>query len=489
MDKEVKRMRDMVLVLNFHDTVSRVITRKLRSERVLCKIVPGNITPDEIRAMDPMGLVLAGGESESSLPLHADLFSMELPVFATGSTALLLLEALGGKSLGIADESGLMDTEYRHPLLFRDMENGFRMIGRLQKLALPGTINTICQSEGIPVGFAHSQKPLFGYLPEMEQTDMDASRMLKNFAVDICGCTTWWDDDAFVSRAIEEIRRITGDGTAVCAMTGGLDSGVSALLGFRALGKNLKCIFVDTGLLRKNEVTSFLNFYRDQLGMDILFICARERFFQVLQGVLDPEEKRRVIGETIQQILNEEKGRLGEYNALIAGTSYNDIMYGKGAKRPVLSEDVPLMEPVRDLFKDEIRRIGHYLGIPQDLLSRQPFPGSGLALRILGEATPKRGITLRAADHIFQEEILSAHAEKKLWQYFAMLCPMPGEEEKAVILLRAVYTSEQNLAFAARLPYDVVENTTRRILETLPDVRRVVYDLTPSSNYTGVEWQ
>ena len=153
------------------------------------------------------------------------------------------------------------------------------MLKNLQKLSLPGSVNTICSAEGNTLGFAHSQKPLFGFLQKMEQTDTDASRMLKNFAVDICGCTTWWDDDAFVTRAIEEIRRIAGDGTAVCAMTGGLDSGVSALLGFRALGERMKGIFVDTGLLRKNEVTSFLNFYRDQLGMDILFICARERFF------------------------------------------------------------------------------------------------------------------------------------------------------------------------------------------------------------------
>lgn len=482
-------MRDMVLVLNFHDTASRAITRKLRSERVLCKIVPGNISPADIQAMEPMGLVLAGGVNEPSLPLHEDLFTLDLPLFATGSTALHLLEALGGKILEPAEESGLMHMEYRHPLLFRDVEDGFRMMKNIRKLSLPGSVNAICSAEGNTLGFAHSQKPLFGYLPEMEQTDMDASRMLKNFAVDICGCTTWWDDDAFVTRAIEEIRRIAGDGTAVCAMTGGLDSGVSALLGFRALGKRMKGIFVDTGLLRKNEVTSFLTFYREQLGMDILFICARERFFQVLQGVTDPTEKRRVIGETIQQILNEEKGKLGEYHALIAGTSYNDIMYGQGKKRPVLSEDVPLMEPVRDLFKDEIRRIGQYLGIPQDLLSRQPFPGSGLALRILGEATPRRVITLRAADNIFREEVLAAHAEKKLWQYFAMLTPLPGEEEKAVILLRAVQTSEQNMAYAARLPYDVMENTTRRILEILPDVRRVVYDLSPSSNYAGIEWQ
>ena len=482
-------MRDMVLVLNFDNEASRIITRKLRSERVLCKIVPGNIPLDEVERQSPMGLVLAGGVNAPEETPDERLFVCGLPVLALGSAAGLLLHALGGRMGENAMEGGLFTLQYHHPVLFRDMEDGDRMIPPVRKMDLPGNVNLICSCDGHPVGFAHSQKPLFGFQLEIEQNDTEASRMLKNFAVDICGCTTWWDDDAFVSRAIEEIRRITGDGTAVCAMTGGLDSGVSALLGFRALGKNLKCIFVDTGLLRKNEVTSFLKFYQEQLGMDILCIRAKERFLQALQGVQDPVEKRRAIGLTMQQILNEEKHKLGAYQALIAGTSYNDIMFGKGDKRPVLSEDVPLMEPVRELFKDEIRRIGDYLGIPQDLLSRQPFPGSGLALRILGEVTEERLNTLRACDRIFREEIKQAGAEKRLWQYFAVLSPLPGEEDKAVICLRAVHAVEQSLAHAARLPYDVTENTVSRILQEVKGVRRVVYDLTPSNNYSGIEWQ
>lgn len=482
-------MRDMVLVLNFDDTASRTITRKLRSERVLCKIVPGDIPLNEVEEQAPMGLVLAGGTQAPSAKMDDRLFVCGLPLFALGSTAELLLNALGGEMGGPTAESGLFTLQYRHPVLFRDMEDGDRMIRNLRHMTLPGNVNLTCACDGRPVGFAHSQKPLFGYQLEVEQSDMEASLMLRNFALDICGCTTWWDDDAFVSRALEEIRRITGDGTAVCAMTGGLDSGVSALLGFQALGKNLKCIFVDTGLLRKNEVSSFLSFYRDQLGMDILCIRAKDRFLQALQGIVDPGEKRRAIGITMQKVLNEEKQKLGDYQALIAGTSYNDIMFGKGDRRPVLAREVPVMEPVRELFKDEIRRIGNYLGIPQDLLSRQPFPGSGLALRIMGEVTQERLHTLRAADHIFREEISLAHAEKKLWQYFAVLTPLPDDWDRDVICLRAVYTSEQSMAYAARLPYDVMENATRRILETLPNVCRVLYDLTPSSNYSGIEWQ
>lgn len=482
-------MRDMLLVLNFDNAASRTITRKLRSERIMCKIVPGDISLDEVESQSPLGLVLAGSKQLPDCQPDGRLFVCGLPILAVGAASGLLLSAIGGQMGEETLESGLFTLQYRHPILFKGMEDGDRMIRNLRSMMLPGTANAICTCEGKAIGFAHNQKPLFGFQTEVEQSDTELSQILHNFAVDICGCTTWWDDDAFVTRAIEEIRRITGDGTAICAMTGGLDSGVSALLGFRALGERMKCIFVDTGLLRKDEVSSFLAFYREQLGMDILCVQAQERFLQALQGVSDPKEKRYLIGTTMQQVLNEEKSRLGPCQAIIGGTSFNDIMFGKGDKRPLLSGDVPLMEPVRELFKDEIRRIGNYLGIPGDVLSRQPFPGSGLALRIMGEVTQERLETLRTADHIFREEINEAHAERKLWQYFAVLSTLPGDENRGVICLRAVHASDQSLAYAARLPYDVMENTTKRILEALPHIRRVVYDLTPSTNYAGIEWQ
>ncbi len=483
-------MRDMVLVLNFSNTASRTITRKLRSERVMCRIVPGDISPEDILAQEPLGLVLACGATEEiTAQPHTGLFDMDLPMLALGRTADNMLCALGGNPDEKEMESGLVSIQYAAHPLFSGLENGDRMAHSLRPYVLSSTTRALCTCEGETIGFTHKERPLMGLQLEMEQSDMEGSRMLRNFALDICGCTPWWDDDAFVSRAVEEIRRVTGDGIAVCAMTGGLDSGVSALLGHRALGDRLRCIFVDTGLLRQQEADDFLSFYRDQLGLDIVCIDAKARFMAALAGVQQPEKKRNVIGLTMQQILNEEKHRLGQYSALIGGTSFNDIMFGKGDKRPVLAEDVPLMEPVRDLFKDEIRRIGSYLGIPAHVLSRQPFPGSGLALRILGEVTEERLNTLRACDRIFREEIKQAGAEKRLWQYFAVLSPLPGEEDKAVICLRAVHAVERSLAHAARLPYDVTENTVSRILQEVKGVRRVVYDLTPSNNYSGIEWQ
>lgn len=483
-------MRDMVLVLNFNDTASRTITRKLRSERVLCKIIPGTTDPETILRQEPMGLVLACGMSKApSAPPHPGLFQLDMPMLALGGAAGQMLASLGGALGNEAIDSGLQYIEYPAHPLFDGIESGDRMVSGLRPCHLPGGLRPLGTCNGQVIGFLHKEKPLMGLQLELEQSDMEGSRMLRNFAIDICGCTPWWDDDAFVTRAVEEIRRITAGGTAVCAMTGGLDSGVSALLGFRALGEKLRCIFVDTGLLRENEAESFLAFYREKLGMNILCIHAQDRFLSALKGVEDPARKRNIIGLTMQQVLNEEKHRLGAYAALISGTSFNDIMFGKGDKRPVLSEDVPLIEPVRDLFKDEIRSIGNYLGIPAEVLSRQPFPGSGLALRIMGEVTPQRLQALRQCDAIFREEIKHANADKRLWQYFAVLSPLPGSENQTAVCLRAVHASEQNLAYAARLPYDVTENTTTRILQEVPQVQRVLYDLTPSGRYAGIEWQ
>lgn len=483
-------MRDMVLVLNFDDTASRAIARKLRSERVFCKIMPGDTSLEEIQEQSPLGLLLAGAVSgETPIGLDGRLLQAGIPMLALGDTAALLLSLLGGCATEIALKNCLAALEYEKNPLLAELENGERLLPCIREMILPPQTLPICKAQDQIVGFAHEELPLFGLQFQVEQNDPEGTLLLRNFALSICGCTTWWDDDSFVARAVEEISRVVGDGTAVCAMTGGLDSGVSALLAFKALGRRLKCIFVDTGLLRDREGDDFIAFYRDQIGMDITRVYAQNRFMDALRGIHDADEKRRIIGMTMQEILSEEKGRLGSFEALIRGTSYNDIMFGKGDRRPALSNSVPVIEPVRELFKDEIRRIGDFLGLPQEVLSRQPFPGSGLALRILGEVNPERLQTLRAVDAIFRQEVLLSPIAKRLWQFFAVLCPMPGDEQGSVICLRAVHASEQSQAYAARLPYDVMEAVVDRVRRERPEVRRVVYDLTPSSNYAGVEWQ
>ena len=483
-------MRDMVLVLNFDDAASRAVTRKLRSERVLCKIVPGTTALEGIQEQDPMGLLMAGGVTGQDIAgVDSRLLQSGLPILALGDAAAWLLTTLGGTVGEPQLQGAVASLTYGESPLLEGIESGERLLQCAREFVLPPLVTPLCNAQEVILGYAHESLPLFGMQFEVEQNDLEGSQMLRNFALNICGCTTWWDDDAFVTRSVDEIRRVVGEGRAVCAMTGGLDSGVSALLAFKALGSQLKCIFVDSGLLRDREGDDFVAFYRDTIGMDITRISAQQRFLDALRGVTDPSEKRSVIRGLLNQILREEQEKLEPISALIKGTSYSDIMFGGVPSYRPSNGSTQLIEPVRELFRDEIRRVADFMGIPDDLISRQPFPGSGLATRILGEVTEERLTTLRAADAIFRRELKASNAAKRLLQYFALLYPMPGNESQSVICLRAVQGSERNQAYAARLPYDVSENVVDLILRDQKSVCRVVYDLTPSSNYSGIEWQ
>lgn len=481
-------MRDMVLVLNFDDAASRTVTRKLRAERVFCRIIPGDTPAEEILGQEPLGLLLAGGAQGEALPYSFDpgILRADVPLLALGDCAGALLKALGGCCGEKVLTGAVAPVEYTPCELFTGLENGERLLPCLREMRLPEGCKSICRAFETTAGFACAGRPVYGVQLQAEPNDPDSSLFLRNFALDICGCTTWWDDDAFADRAVEEIRRVVGDGTAVCAMTGGLDSGVSALLAFRALGNRLKCVFVDTGLLRENEGDDFMAFYREKIGLNVIRVCAQDRFLSALDGLAAGREKRAAISRVMQEVLDGSRAQLGHFDVLIRGTSCNDVMMYRNADRPTLSRDVPVVEPVRELFKDEIRRIGDFLGLPPDIVSRQPFPGSGLALRILGEVTVDRLRVLRTADAIFRSEVQKNGIARKLWQYFAVLAPAPGKPEENVITLRAVQVSTR--ASAARLPYEVAENTVERVMNACPSVKRVVYDLTPSDHYTGIEW-
>ena len=483
-------MRDMVLVLNYDDFASRAVTRKLRSEHIFCKIVPGTISLEDIQSQEPLGLLLAGGiVGQTPSGLDVRIPSAGIPMLALGDAAGMLLKNLGGKVGEPMLQGAVMELQYHESPLLHDLDNGERLLPCVKDMLLPPDIRPICFAQETAVGFAHETLPLYAMQFEVEQNDPEGVMILRNFAFNICGCTSWWDESAFVSRATEEIRRLTGDGRALCAMTGGLDSGLCAMLAYQALGSRLKCIFVDTGLLREREGDDFIAYYRDQIGMDITRVYAGDRFVSALQGVTAPEEKRRRITELLRQILQEEEAKLGEFQSVIRGTSCNDVMFGNAAPAQAISVGAISIEPVRDLFKEEIRGIAKYLNMPQEIITRQPFPATGLALRILGEVTDDRLRTLRAADAIFRSEILRSGSAKRLWQYFAVLLPLSENQRECAICLRAVHASERSQAYAARLPYDVIENVVDLIRRDLPQVRRVVYDLTPGANYSGVEWQ
>ncbi|MBQ9299309.1 MAG: hypothetical protein IJ214_02245 [Clostridia bacterium] len=483
-------MRDMVLILNFDNAGSRAVARALRAEMVYCKVVPPDIAREQVESQQPMGLILAGGIS-GSIPSGIDerLLSGEWPVLALGDTAAMLCQGIGGSVLETALDSGIGAVSFIPGPLTEEMDSCERMLRGVRRLRLPESFQVLAQSQDEVVGFAHASLPLYGIQFSLEPNDTDGMRLLLNFALRVCGCTRWWNFDIYIDRTVSELQRLVGDGQAICTVTGGLNSGVAAVLAHRALGSRLQCVFIDTGLMRENEGQQVHDYYRDRLGLNVYHVPAGNRFLKALEGVSDPAEKRRVIHETLQTVLDETMAQLGNFTAILRSTTANDLMQGAdAAHRPGLRGSGLTVEPLRELYKDEIRGVAERLEMPDELLHRTSFPGSGLARRILGAVPPARLETLRAAGNIFNGEVRDAGLDKRMRQHFVVLAPMPGEHNRAVVILRALQSGD-DAAFAARMPYDLLERVTQRILAERAEVCRVVYDLSPSTRSNGAEWQ
>ena len=479
-------MRDLLLIVNLNDAASTAVARSLRAEHICCHIVPRDITPEEVSARQPLGLILAGDVSGNvPAPIQGEILNGEWPVLALGDAAAMLCSQLGGEALETVLCGTIGTVTFSPCALTEGMEDCERVLHNARRLRLPDSFSpfALCQDE--IVGFLSESLPFYGLQFGLELNDTDGIQLLMNFALSVCHCTRWWDYEAFTKDAVARIREAVGDGRAVCAMTGGLNSGISALLAHRALGERLQCIFIDTGLLRENEARDFLAFYRSQAGLNIMHVSAQERFVEALSGIVDPALKKRVIGETLQSILDETLAGMGKFTAVVRSVICSDVLRGVDYRnRPGIHADLPVIEPLRELFKDEVRLAGDYLGMPTEVLLRQTFPGSGLALRILGEVTPARLQTLRAADLIFTTEAKNAGQNRRLRQHFAILSALSGDDTHVMVILRAITTGE-----AARLPHELLEEITTRILRERPEVARVVYDLSPVSAATGAEWQ
>ena len=467
-------MQDLVVVVNLNGSACRMMAQKLRAEHFYCRIVSSACAAEDIQRMGARGIVLAAGVSgeAADVPFLMDYLQTGLPMLCVGDSALSLCQTDGAMQIHLDASDALLD----------GMEDTDRYQPTARFMSLDGAQATpIATTDGGMLGFHASRRDVWGFSFQLERNDPFSSHLLVSFCQNICGCTAWWTNQALIDRAREEIDRAANGGSALCSLSGGIDSGVCAVLGNLAIGHKLHCIFIDTGLLRKNESEQVMAYYHDNLGLNLRRIDAREEFLTALAGVSDPAEKERIVTERLMSILSREAAAIDDIRLVIQGTNVTDTLYRPHTGSTI--DGLPIIEPVRELFKDEIRQVGQELGMPAVLVNRQPFPGSGLASRIMADVTAERLDILREADDIFRHDVEDSNQNKRLWQYFAALALSPFPDGGYVVTLRAVQTAEGAAGNTARFTADLLERVTAHILAQCPKVQRVFYDLTPSKSY------
>ena len=506
----------MILVMDFGGQYSQLIGRRVRESKVYCEIVPYDYPIEKIKEKNPEGIILSGGPAsvygEDSPKCDVGVFKLGVPVLGICYGSQLMAETLGGKvSKASTREYGktLVDIN-NDSLLFKGLDNNITTwmshTDFIEKT--PSDFNIVGSTPLCPVAAMENvEDKLYGvqFHPEVEHTQY-GREILKNFLYEICKCSPDWTMEDFIKKSIDKIKNEIGDGKAICALSGGVDSSVAAVLVHEAIGDNLICVFVDHGLLRKDEAEEVVKLFREEFHMNLIAVDARDRFLNKLSGVSDPERKRKIIGEEFIRVFEEEQGKLTGIDYLVQGTIYPDVVESGTGKSSVikshhnvggLPEDVnfTLVEPLRQLFKDEVREVGRKLGLSSDVVDRQPFPGPGLAIRVLGEVTEDKLKIVREADFIFRDEIKKAGLDKEIWQYFAMLpnirsVGVMGDERtySYTIGLRAVTSIDGMTADWARIPLDILEKISNRIVNEVDNVNRVVYDITSKPPAT-IEWE
>ena len=501
---------DMIIILDFGGTQSQSLARKVRGGRVYCEVLPYNIDIEAIREKAPKGIILAGGKEEGLIcgpTCDMAICELGVPVLAVGRCSRMLLLQVGGRSLGVVVESKTVEITFADSPLFASLTSSERFIDRMDNIELPEGYARIAQGEGLTAAFADEGRKIYGMQFTAEQNDPDGLTVLANFTRGICGCEPWWSMDAFIERTVDRIRAQVGSGSALMAISGGVDSSVCAALMHKAIGRRMHCVYVDTGLMRKDESEAVMKLFSEQMDMEMVRVDAKDRFLGKLKGVTDPERKRVIIGEEFVRVFEDEAKKLSDVKFMVQGTIYPDVIESYGVDGtmikshhnvgglPLQIEFDSVVEPLRELFKDEVREVGEALGLPVEVVHRQPFPGPGLAVRCMGEVTEEKLNTLREADAIFREEIKAAGLDRKIWQYFAVLTGIRTTGIRAearaydyVLALRAVNSIDALSASAYRLPYDLLERVVGRITTEVDGVTRVVYDITGKPPGT-IEWE
>ncbi|MEA4827756.1 MAG: glutamine-hydrolyzing GMP synthase [Clostridium sp.] len=509
--------RELVLVIDFGGQYNQLIARRVREHNVYCEIVPYTVTIDEIKSKNPKGIIFTGGPNsvygEGTPRVNKEVFEMGIPVLGICYGHQLTAYTLGGnvESPEIREYGKTEVKLSKESLLFDGIEEELAqswMSHTDYVSKVPEGFKIVGTTEQCPVAaMENSERKIYGvqFHPEVEHT-LFGKKMLSNFLFKVCGLKADWSMASFAEDKIKEIKALVGDRKGLCALSGGFDSSVAAVLVHKAIGKQLTCVFVDHGLLRKDEGDQVEYIFKKQFDMNLIRVNAGERFLGKLKGVSDPERKRKIIGEEFIRVFEEEANKLGQIDFLVQGTIYPDVVEsGTNTSATIkshhnvggLPEDMQfsLIEPLRELFKDEVRAVGEELGIPHKLVWRQPFPGPGLAIRVLGEITEEKLFITREADAIFREEIAKAGLEEKIWQYFACLpniqsVGVMGDERTYchTVALRAVTSSDAMTSDWARIPYEVLDIVSRRIVNEVKGVNRIVYDVTSKPPAT-IEWE
>ncbi len=508
--------QEMVIVLDFGGQYSQLIARRIRELKVFCEMLPYTTPLEEIKEKRPMGIIFSGGPSsvyEDGAPsCDPGIYDLAIPILGICYGMQLMAFQLGGV-VARADrrEYGktVLEVTAGDDLLccLDSREQCWMSHGDRVDSPPPGFTVTARTGQAPVAAMADYRRKLYAvqFHPEVAHTPKGQD-ILRQFLYRVCGCSGTWNMGSFIEHSVAETRARVGNGRVLCALSGGVDSSVAAVLVSRAVGDRLTCVFVNHGLLRKGEAESVVETFREGFNISLVYVDASDRFLQKLAGVTDPERKRKIIGEEFIRVFEEEAARLGRIDFLVQGTLYPDVVESGTATAAVIKSHhnvgglpekmrFALVEPLRWLFKDEVRALGKELGMPDHVVWRQPFPGPGLAVRIIGEITRERLDILREADHVVTEEIRKAGLDREIWQYFAVL---PGLRSVGVmgddrtywhtVAVRAVHSHDGMTADWVRLPYEVLERISNRIVSEIRGVNRVVYDITSKPPAT-IEWE